>query len=53
MYRSVSLDVQGSPMQTLIFEPDGPGPHPGLVIAQHRHRLSERRFIRHSRPDWS
>ena len=35
MYRSVSLDVQGSPMQTLIFEPDGPGPHPGLVIAQH------------------
>lgn len=35
MYRSVSLDVQGHPMHTLIFEPQGAGPHPGLVIAQH------------------
>ena len=35
MYDSISLDVQGKPMQTLVFEPDGPGPHPGLVIAQH------------------
>lgn len=35
MYRSKSLDVQGSPMQTLVFEPESPGPHPGLVIAQH------------------
>ena len=35
MYESISLDVQGKPMQTLVFEPDGPGPHPGLVIAQH------------------
>ncbi len=35
MYRSQLLKVQGSPMQTLIFEPDGAGPHPGLVIAQH------------------
>ena len=35
MYRSQSLDVQGNPMHTLIFEPDGAGPHPGLVIAQH------------------
>lgn len=35
MYHSQSLDVQGSAMQTLIFEPEGSGPHPGLVIAQH------------------
>ena len=35
MYRSESLDVQGKPMHTLIFEPEGAGPHPGLVIAQH------------------
>ena len=35
MYRSVMLDVQGHPMHTLVFEPSGPGPHPGLVIAQH------------------
>jgi carboxymethylenebutenolidase len=35
MYRSVSLDVQGHPMHTLVFEPAGAGPHPGLVIAQH------------------
>lgn len=35
MYRSESLDVQGNSMHTLIFEPDGAGPHPGLVIAQH------------------
>lgn len=35
MYRSESLDVQGNPMHTLIFEPQGAGPHPGLVIAQH------------------
>ncbi len=35
MYRSVSLEVQDSPMQALVFEPEGAGPHPGLVIAQH------------------
>ena len=35
MHRSVDLDVDGSPMNTLIFEPEGDGPHPGLVIAQH------------------
>lgn len=35
MSRAVSLDVQGNPMHTLVFEPEGPGPHPGLVIAQH------------------
>ena len=34
-YRSETIEVQGSPMQVLVFEPPGPGPHPGLVIAQH------------------
>ena len=35
MYESTTLNVQGTPMHTLIFEPLGAGPHPGLVIAQH------------------
>ncbi len=35
MYRGQSLDVQGHPMFTLVFEPQSEGPHPGLVIAQH------------------
>lgn len=35
MYRSEYLDVQGQSMHTLVFEPEGAGPHPGLVIAQH------------------
>ena len=35
MYRSEYLDVQGQRMHTLVFEPQGAGPHPGLVIAQH------------------
>lgn len=35
MYRSEFLDVQGQRMHTLVFEPEGAGPHPGLVIAQH------------------
>ena len=35
MYRTHTLEVGGSPMPTLVFEPSGDGPHPGLVIAQH------------------
>jgi len=38
VYRSETIDVMGSPMPVLVFEPDGPdgnGRHPGLVIAQH------------------
>jgi dienelactone hydrolase len=35
MYRSEYLDVQGHSMHTLVFEPEGAGPHPGVVIAQH------------------
>ena len=35
MYRSMNIDVEGRPMHTLIFEPEGGGPHPALVVAQH------------------
>lgn len=35
MYRSETIIVQDNPMNTLIFEPEGEGPHPGLIIAQH------------------
>lgn len=35
MYRSETLEVQGNAMPVLVFEPEGKGPHPGLVIAQH------------------
>ena len=35
MYRKETADVQGSPMDILVFEPDGDGPFPGLVVAQH------------------
>ena len=35
MYRREIVDVQGNPMPVLVFEAAGPGPHPGLVVAQH------------------
>jgi carboxymethylenebutenolidase len=35
MYRCETVDVLGKPMPVLVFEPEGEGPHPGLVIAQH------------------
>jgi len=35
MYRKESVPVQGSPMDILVFEPEGAGPHPGIVVAQH------------------
>lgn len=35
MHRKEMLTVDGSPMEVFIFEPEGDGPHPGLVIAQH------------------
>lgn len=35
MYHCVSVEVLGSSMPVLVFEPEGDGPHPGLVIAQH------------------
>ena len=34
-YRIETTEVQGSPMEVFIFEPEGPGPHPGLVQCQH------------------
>jgi carboxymethylenebutenolidase len=35
MYRVNTVEVLGSSMPVLVFEPEGAGPHPGLVIAQH------------------
>jgi carboxymethylenebutenolidase len=35
MYRKRIVEVQGSPMDVLVFEPEGKGPFPGLVAAQH------------------
>jgi len=34
-YGKQTVDVQGSPMEVLTFEPAGGGPHPGIVVAQH------------------
>ena len=35
MYTKEILDVQGSPMEALVFRPEGDGPAPGIVVAQH------------------
>ena len=35
MYRIETVMVEGSPMEVFLFEPEGPGPHPGLILAQH------------------
>lgn len=35
MYSKQTVDVQGSPMDVLVFTPEGAGPHPGMVVAQH------------------
>lgn len=35
MYRADTLSVDGSPMPMLTFAPEGNGPHPGLIVAQH------------------
>ena len=35
MYTKRIVEVQGSPMDVLVFEPQGKGPFPGLVVAQH------------------
>ncbi len=34
-HRIEMTEVQGSPMEVFIFEPEGAGPHPGLVLCQH------------------
>ena len=35
MYTKEQADVQGNPMDLLVFTPDGAGPFPGIVVAQH------------------
>lgn len=35
MHRIETVEVQGSPMEVFVFEPEGEGPHPGLILAQH------------------
>lgn len=35
MYTKQNVDIQGSPMEILVFEPEGDGPFPGMVVAQH------------------
>jgi len=30
-----TLTIEKSPMETVIFEPERPAPHPGIVCAQH------------------
>jgi len=35
MYQKHIVDIQGSPMEVLSFAPEGPGPFPGVVVAQH------------------
>ena len=35
MHRIHSVTVQDSPMEIFVFEPEGNGPHPGIVLAQH------------------
>jgi carboxymethylenebutenolidase len=35
MYRVETVEVLGSAMPVLVFEPEGAGSHPGLIVAQH------------------
>jgi carboxymethylenebutenolidase len=35
MYSKEVLQIQGRPMETLVFMPEGDGPAPGIVVAQH------------------
>ena len=35
MYYKRIVEVQGSSMDVLLFEPEGSGPFPGVVVAQH------------------
>ncbi len=35
MYTKQSAEIDGSPMEMLVFAPEGDGPHPGIVVAQH------------------
>lgn len=35
MYDVITTTVLDSPMEVLVFRPAGPGPHPGILLAQH------------------
>lgn len=35
MYRIDTVTVQDSPMEIFMYQPEGTGPHPGIVLAQH------------------
>lgn len=35
MHRVEEVTVHGSPMEVFVFEPEGAGPHPAIVLAQH------------------
>ncbi len=35
MYSKHTVTIEDSPMEILVFEPEGDGPHPGIVVAQH------------------
>ena len=35
MYTKETAEIEGSAMQILVFEPEGEGPFPGIVVAQH------------------
>ncbi|MCG8548412.1 MAG: dienelactone hydrolase family protein [Alphaproteobacteria bacterium] len=35
MYEKRTIEIEGSPMEVLVFEPEGSGPFPGVVVAQH------------------
>ncbi|HHX82390.1 MAG TPA: hypothetical protein GX696_05340, partial [Pseudomonadaceae bacterium] len=35
MYEIATTEVLGQPMDVFVFRPAGPGPHPGILLAQH------------------
>ena len=35
MYTIETVNVQGSPMEIFLFTPEGEGPHPSIILAQH------------------
>jgi dienelactone hydrolase len=35
MHTIETIDVNGSAMEVFLFSPPSPGPHPGIVLAQH------------------
>lgn len=35
MHQIQTVDVNDNPMEVFVFEPEGHGPHPGLILAQH------------------